>query len=121
MKLNPNKQFELLWVSLGGQTLIREYRFCATRRFRFDYYHDNGVAIEIEGGIWTKGRHTRGAGYIKDMEKYNLAAQRRILVFRIPAHKITTEWLRPIISTINYGGSMMHYNLIKTITKGKNK
>lgn len=117
MKLNPNKKFELLWASLGGQPLIREYKFCDTRRFRFDYYSIYGVAIEIEGGIWSKGRHTRGAGYIKDMEKYNLAAQRRILVFRIPAHNITTEWLRPIISTISHGGSMMHYNLITKLIK----
>ncbi len=31
------------------------------------------VAVEIEGGIWTGGRHTRGKGYQGDMEKYNAA------------------------------------------------
>jgi hypothetical protein len=24
--------------------------------------------------VWTRGRHTRGAGFIKDIEKYNAAA-----------------------------------------------
>ena len=32
------------------------------------------VGIEIEGGAWTQGRHTRGKGFIADMEKYNHAA-----------------------------------------------
>jgi very-short-patch-repair endonuclease len=53
----------------------REYRFLLGRKFRFDFaIPDAKLAIEIEGGIWTGGRHTRGAGYEKDLEKYNLAA-----------------------------------------------
>ena len=54
----------------------KELRFHPTRKWRFDYAHPlYKIAIEIEGGVWVKGggRHTRGAGYIKDMEKYNQA------------------------------------------------
>lgn len=51
-----------------------EYRFHPVRRYRFDYaWPDQMVAVEIEGGVWTKGRHTRGAGYLADLSKYNLA------------------------------------------------
>lgn len=52
-----------------------EYKFHNTRRWRFDYcWIDKKIALEVEGGIWTNGRHTRGSGFIKDMEKYNNAA-----------------------------------------------
>ncbi len=28
------------------------------------------VAVKLEGAVWTNGRHTRGSGFIKDIEKY---------------------------------------------------
>jgi hypothetical protein len=34
------------------------------------------VALEIEGGVWTNGRHVRGKGFLGDIEKYNAAAVR---------------------------------------------
>jgi len=101
MKLTPSTKFELLWRSLGGGELKREHKFAEGRRFRFDYYHIEGVAIELEGGVWSRGRHTRPTGFLNDMEKYNLAASMGILVFRVPSHDISTKWLSPIIKTIN--------------------
>lgn len=52
----------------------KEHRFDKTRRWRFDFaYPKIKLAIEIEGAVWTQGRHTRGIGFIKDCEKYNAA------------------------------------------------
>jgi very-short-patch-repair endonuclease len=54
----------------------REYMFAKSigRRWRFDFaYPERKVAIECEGGTWSRGRHVRGAGYAKDLEKYNQA------------------------------------------------
>ena len=92
-------KFELIWKLHNGPKLIKEHKFHPTRRFRIDYFHESGVAIEIEGGIWTRGRHTRGMGFLSDMQKYNLMAERGILLFRIPANNIAASWVLPIIDT----------------------
>jgi hypothetical protein len=52
-----------------------EFRFHPQRRWRFDVaFPDRMIAAEIDGGVWSQGRHTRGAGWIKDAEKLNEAA-----------------------------------------------
>ena len=63
-----------LLTNFTGTKFVKEYKFHPTRKWRFDYANlEKKIAIEVEGGIWTKGRHTRGKGYIGDMEKYNNA------------------------------------------------
>ena len=106
MKLTPSAKFEILFKSLGGWGLVKEYKFDDKRKFRFDFYvESNGlkVAIELEGGVFIRGRHLRPGGFLRDMEKYNLAASKGILVFRIPSHDISHKWINPIIETIKQG------------------
>lgn len=65
--------FALLVRAAGLPEPEREHRFCE-RRWRFDWaWPERMVAVELEGGIWTNGRHTRATGYQKDIEKYNTA------------------------------------------------
>ncbi len=53
---------------------VPEYVFAAPRKWRFDWlWADADVALEIEGGAWTEGRHVRGKGYLNDITKYNEA------------------------------------------------
>lgn len=62
---------------------VLEHRFHPERKFRFDFaWVDLKVALEIEGGIWTRGRHVRPIGYQNDLIKYNLAAYNGWFVFR---------------------------------------
>jgi len=53
---------------------VKEYQFHKTRKWRFDYaIIEHKIAIEVEGGVYTNGRHTRGSGFLKDIKKYNTA------------------------------------------------
>ena len=53
---------------------VAEHKFSPTRRWRFDFCHPVlKIAVEVEGAVWVRGRHTRGSGFLKDMEKYNAA------------------------------------------------
>lgn len=73
------KAIDLLQAQLRGSGLPEmqmEYRFHPLRKFRFDgAYPDLHIAVEIQGGVWIQGQHTRGKGYMRDMEKHNLATQ----------------------------------------------
>jgi very-short-patch-repair endonuclease len=73
----------LLIRSEGLPIPEREVRFHGTRRWRFDFAYPNlKIGIECEGGTWAKSRHTSGAGYRKDCEKYNYASLMGWLVLR---------------------------------------
>lgn len=62
---------------------VKEYKFHPKRRWRFDYaIPDHKIALEVEGGVWTGGRHIRAQGFLGDMEKYNTATLMGWRVFR---------------------------------------
>jgi len=67
----------------------QEHRFHPTRKWRFDFaWPEYKVAVEVEGGIWSQGRHTRGLGFQKDCTKYNEAAVDGWIVIRVTAKHI---------------------------------
>jgi very-short-patch-repair endonuclease len=75
--------FQKLCAQKLGVDVVAEHRFHPPRRWRFDYaLVEERIAIEVEGGVWTRGRHTRGAGFLKDVEKYNCAAVEGWIVIR---------------------------------------
>jgi very-short-patch-repair endonuclease len=73
--LSPGEEAFSLHCRVENLNPVREFRFC-NRMWRFDFaFPDKKVAVEIEGGIWTGGRHTRGSGFVHDLDKYNTAAR----------------------------------------------
>lgn len=66
-----------------------EHRFHPKRQWRFDLaWAPDKVALEIEGGIWIQGRHNRGEGMLRDMEKYNEAQLMGWTVLRYSTEQI---------------------------------
>jgi very-short-patch-repair endonuclease len=71
---------------------VAELRFAPPRRWRFDRaWPDMHVAVELEGGIWTNGRHNRPQGYQKDMEKYNAATVEGWAILRFSADMLEND------------------------------
>lgn len=79
----------------------RQHKFDANRKWMFDFaWPDQLVAVEIEGGIWTRGKsgHTSGAGITRDAEKSNAAQLQGWLVLRFVESHLrdgsAIEWTR---------------------------
>lgn len=75
--LGSSLEQELLWQIRMAKVLepVGQLRFAKPRRFAFDMaWPDRKLALEVNGAVWTQGRHTRGAGAESDAEKLSLAA-----------------------------------------------
>lgn len=90
-KMNTEQQktrkrdiFTVLCKTDLGVECLKEYQFHPTRRWRFDYaIPQHKIAVEVEGGVWTQGRHVRPQGFLGDIEKYNAATFLGWRVFRV--------------------------------------
>jgi len=76
-------------VDAGLPQPKRERRFHPIRRWRFDFsWPEQMLAVEVEGGIYSGGRHVRGKGYEQDCQKYNDACLLGWRVLRFTAGMI---------------------------------
>jgi very-short-patch-repair endonuclease len=96
-------RFLLLWRVAQGPPLEREVKFHASRRWRADFAHlASRTLIEIEGGIFLPGggRHSRGAGYAKDAEKYLEAVLAGWTVIRLTERQLEIDFIERIVAWI---------------------
>lgn len=97
--------FTSYWDMLGDGTAYEtDYKGLKPRKFEFDIaFVDCRVAVEVDGGIWTSGRHTRGAGYTNDCIKNNLAITKGWVVFRFTPDMLKNDpatCIRQVLSVI---------------------
>jgi very-short-patch-repair endonuclease len=68
---------------------VQEYRFNPGRLHRFDFaWPERMLGVEVDGGTWSAGRHTRGAGFERDVEKLNAAAELGWVVLRFTTRMV---------------------------------
>ncbi len=74
----PRGEDALDWhlCALRVPVFKRQYRFAKPERnwladFAWPEYR---LIVEVDGAVWARGRHTRGSGRVKDMERDNWCA-----------------------------------------------
>jgi hypothetical protein len=72
---------------------VFELRFAPPRRWRFDVaWPDRMVALEVQGGLFVNGRHSRGAALLKEHEKLNAAAALGWRVLYVVPTRLVDVW-----------------------------
>ena len=57
-----------------AEAAVEQYRIVPGRRYAWDVaFVEQRVAIELQGGLWSAGAHSRPKGILRDYDKHNLA------------------------------------------------
>jgi very-short-patch-repair endonuclease len=68
---------------------VKQYKFHPLRRWLADFgWPEQKLLVEVEGGVWSEGRHVRGGGYENDCEKYNEAQLMGFVVLRFSTGQV---------------------------------
>ena len=93
---NLERTFDTLFrqVCMDMPQPEREFMFAKSigRRWLFDRaWPEVKIAVELEGGVYTEGRHTRGKGFEGDCEKYNTAQAMGWVVLRFTSNMLRID------------------------------
>ncbi|MNP27590.1 hypothetical protein D3C76_1205100 [compost metagenome] len=91
--LKPEREHRFGAHAVGGpgRGLRDRLSRAGLRDWRFDWaMPDHRIAVEIEGGGWTGGRHTRGKGFADDLLKYDAAMRLGWSVYRCDPAMVTS-------------------------------
>lgn len=96
----PEREYRFAAMLCGGTGAGVRSRLQAAglSDWRLDFaWPKHRIALEVEGGVWSRGRHVRGGGYREDVRKYNALAANGWTLFRVigePAVDAAVyEWL----------------------------
>ena len=104
-------KFIALWSRrhlIGGPDWVAELpepefnkRFHPVRKWRFDFmWPAYRVAVEIDGGTYINGAHSRGPGIDNDNEKRNTARELGWRVFQFTGRDLQGKWGIKTIQTV---------------------
>lgn len=80
-----NAAMWLLMTRPDGRSLWK----CVRKSWRFDYaYPQIKLAFELDGAVWSNGRHNRGKGMLEDRDKINAAQILGWTVYRLTYDQI---------------------------------
>lgn len=96
--------FALQCYAVGLETPVSEHRFHSTRRWRLDFaWPSLRLAVEVDGGGFIAGRHSRGTGITKDCEKFAEATALGWRIVRVtPAQVRDGSALRWILAAMQW-------------------
>jgi hypothetical protein len=70
-----------------------------SKRYRLDFAHSNSrTGIEIQGGVYNRGRHVTGSGYERDCRKYNLAYTSKWTIFLLTSQMAKDAYWHALIA-----------------------
>lgn len=92
------ESFPALCRSHGLPQPIPEVRFHPDRLWRFDWLFPGKIAVEIQGGVWSRGKHGRGEGIVKDYEKMNAAQTMGFIVLQFTVSQIESGTFAAVVS-----------------------
>lgn len=96
----PVREYRFAKEYVGEGKGIRErLRKAGLQDWRFDFaFPDKLIALEVEGGIYSNGRHVRGKGFDDDVKKYGEAQYLGWTVIRVTSTSINNgsaiRWLK---------------------------
>ena len=82
----PSREYRFAAMLCGGTGAGVRSRLQAAglADWRLDFaWPEYRIALEVEGGVWSRGRHVRGRGFLEDVRKYNCLAAHGWTLFRV--------------------------------------
>lgn len=105
--------FRAMLVAQGIRAVcFPEFEFAKPRKWRFDWAFPfsgdesgglGGVALEIQGGLFTGGRHVRGAALLDEQTKLNEAACRLWRVVYCTPQQVNSGVVFSVLRRAIYG------------------